>query len=108
MLLNVLHIQDKVSTYDAPQILKTPRTMAPRVRTKWRPAGVQRHTVKKADSPRTKVPHKLFKGGFFVFFLFMYDIQHCFICRPSDSTVPEDAVIEHEESCVYGTGCQTL
>jgi hypothetical protein len=26
-------------------------------------------------------------GGFFGFFLFMYDIQHCFICRPSDSTV---------------------
>ncbi len=24
----------------------------------------------------------------------MYDIQHCFICRPSDSTVPEDAGIE--------------
>ncbi len=28
------------------------------------------------------------------FFLFMYDIQHCFICRPSDSTVSEDAWIE--------------
>ncbi len=25
---------------------------------------------------------------------FMYDIQHCFICRPSDSTVSEDAGIE--------------
>jgi hypothetical protein len=25
----------------------------------------------------------------------MYDIQHCFICRPSDSTVSEDAGIEH-------------
>ncbi len=25
----------------------------------------------------------------------MYDIQLCFICRPSDSTVSEDAVIEH-------------
>jgi hypothetical protein len=23
-----------------------------------------------------------------------YDIQHCFICRPSDSTVPTDAGIE--------------
>ncbi len=23
----------------------------------------------------------------------MYDIQHCFICRPSDSTVSEDAGI---------------
>jgi hypothetical protein len=34
------------------------------------------------------------KGEFFGFFLFMYDIQHCFICRPSDSTVSEDAGIE--------------
>jgi hypothetical protein len=25
---------------------------------------------------------------------FMYDIQHCFICRSSDSTVSEDAGIE--------------
>jgi hypothetical protein len=24
----------------------------------------------------------------------MYDIQHCFTCRPSDSTVSEDAGIE--------------
>jgi hypothetical protein len=24
----------------------------------------------------------------------MYDIQHCFICRPSGSTVSEDAGIE--------------
>jgi hypothetical protein len=29
---------------------------------------------------------------FFVdFFLFMYVTHHCFICRPSDSTVSEDA-----------------
>jgi hypothetical protein len=25
----------------------------------------------------------------------MYDIQHCFICCPSDSTVSEGAGIEH-------------
>jgi hypothetical protein len=31
-----------------------------------------------------------FKGGIFG----VYDIQHCFICRPSDSTVSEDAAIE--------------
>jgi hypothetical protein len=29
------------------------------------------------------------KGGFFQYF-----IQHCFICRPSDSTMPENAGIE--------------
>ncbi len=34
-----------------------------------------------------------FKGEFFGYF-FMYDIQYCFICRPSDSTVSEDAGIE--------------
>jgi hypothetical protein len=33
-------------------------------------------------------------GGFFRFFLSMYDIQHGFICRPSDSTVSEDDGIE--------------
>ncbi len=27
-------------------------------------------------------------------YLFMFVIQHCFICRPSDSTVSEDAGIE--------------
>ncbi len=26
--------------------------------------------------------------------IFMYDIQHSFICRPSDSTVSEDAELE--------------
>jgi hypothetical protein len=30
---------------------------------------------------------QLFLGGFFS----LYCIQHCFICRPSDSTVSEDA-----------------
>ncbi len=35
------------------------------------------------------------KGDFLDFYLFlMYDIQHCFICRLSDSTVSEDAEIE--------------
>ncbi len=34
------------------------------------------------------------KGGFFWIFLSMYVIQHGFICRPSDSTVSEDAGIE--------------
>jgi hypothetical protein len=33
---------------------------------------------------------KIFFGGFFIVF-FSYYIQHCFICRPSDSTVPTDA-----------------
>jgi hypothetical protein len=33
-----------------------------------------------------------FWGGDFL--IFSYFIQHCFICRPSDSTVPTDAGIE--------------
>jgi hypothetical protein len=34
-------------------------------------------------------------GGIFLDVLFfMYDIQYCFVCRPSDSTVSEDAEIE--------------
>ncbi len=37
----------------------------------------------------------ILKGDFLgFFFLFMYDIQHCFICRPTDSTVSEDAGVE--------------
>jgi hypothetical protein len=41
-------------------------------------------------------PKNSFKGGFFLhfFIFFTYCIQHCFICRPSDSTVPTDAGIE--------------
>jgi hypothetical protein len=32
----------------------------------------------------------IFKVDFLVFSFFMYVIQHCFICHPSDSTVSED------------------
>jgi hypothetical protein len=34
----------------------------------------------------------------------MYDTQHCFVCRPSDSTVSEDAGIEPKASCDYVIG----
>jgi hypothetical protein len=36
----------------------------------------------------------LLQGDFFGFVLFIYDIKHCFIFRPSDSTVSEDDGIE--------------
>ncbi len=49
-------------------------------------------------------PHRLFRcpatrGGhriiiIIIFFLSIYCIQHCFICRPSDSIVSQDAGIE--------------
>jgi hypothetical protein len=39
-------------------------------------------------------PSSFFTGGTFCFFLLMHGIQHCFLCRPSDSTVSEDAGIE--------------
>jgi hypothetical protein len=32
-------------------------------------------------------------SGIFLVILLMYVIQHCFLCRPSDSTVSEDAGI---------------
>jgi hypothetical protein len=39
------------------------------------------------------------QGDFLGFFMyFMYSIQHCCICRPSDSTVPEDAGFEPRAS----------
>jgi hypothetical protein len=46
-----------------------------------------------ADSDNIS-PDMLFGGFFLYIFFFSYIIQHCFICRPSDSTVPTDAGIE--------------
>ncbi len=40
---------------------------------------------------RNKISKASQKGDFSFLFFFMYDIQHCFICRPS---VLEDAGIE--------------
>ncbi len=45
---------------------------------------------------------------FYRFFIFMYDIQHCFICRPSFSTVFGGCWDWTQDSCDYDTGCQTL
>ncbi len=46
------------------------------------------------------------KQGVFCNFLCMYIIQHCFICRPSDSTVSENAGIEPRTVSAFGTGGQ--
>ncbi len=46
----------------------------------------------KATVPGNFITSHFLTGGFFVFF--MYCIQHCLICRPSDFTVSEDAGIE--------------
>jgi hypothetical protein len=48
-----------------------------------------------------------FLGGDFFFFC-SYNIQHCFICRPSDSTVPTDAGIEPRTVATLFIGSQTL
>jgi hypothetical protein len=48
----------------------------------------------------------IFSGGRFIFSL--YYIQHCFICRPSDSTVPTDAGIEPRTVATGCIGSQTL
>ncbi len=50
---------------------------------------------------------KIFFGGFFVFF--SYYIQHCFICRPSESTVPTDAgMLVHWQSDAVTTRLDQL
>ncbi len=44
---------------------------------------------------RMRIQHfKWIKIRIRIFFFFMYVIQHCFICRPSESTVSEDAGIK--------------
>ncbi len=43
-----------------------------------------------------------------LFYFFTYCIQHCFICRPSDSPVPTDAGIRTQDRCNWCTGSQTL
>jgi hypothetical protein len=45
------------------------------------------------QTAQTHCPMLIIKQGD-VFGFFMYFIQHCFICLPSDSTVSEDAGIE--------------
>ncbi len=42
------------------------------------------------------------------FFGFLYFIQHCFICRKSDTTLSEDAGIEPRIVAKFVTGSQTL
>jgi hypothetical protein len=44
------------------------------------------------DANKDDIKNK--KEDFFFFSFFMYVIQHCFICRPSDSTVPVEAGID--------------
>jgi hypothetical protein len=47
------------------------------------------------DEDLKKTTYGMFLIGFFFYFtFFMYVIQHCFICRPSDSTVLEEDGIE--------------
>ncbi len=48
------------------------------------------------------------KGDFWVFFLFMFDIQHCFICRPADSTVSVDAGIEPRAVAITALAVRAL
>ena len=38
------------------------------------------------------------------YFILLYFIRHCFICRPSDSTVSEDAGIEHRAVATLDLG----
>jgi hypothetical protein len=62
------------------------------------PAGVAYETLARRAWPiplSSTLQSLSFKGGFFwIFFFFMYVIQHCFLCCPSDSIMSEDARIE--------------
>jgi hypothetical protein len=49
----------------------------------------------------------LVKRGIFLKFLIDF-IPHCFICRPSDTSLSEDAGIEFSTVANFGTGSQTL
>jgi hypothetical protein len=53
---------------------------------KWRTSWL-------SNQPTFDISSRSKKRGFFSF-LFMYVIQHSFICRPSDSTVSGEAAIE--------------
>ncbi len=52
--------------------------------------------IKTKSRRRKKFFYLFFKEGIFLIFspFSLYDVQHCFICRPSDSIVSEDAGIE--------------
>jgi hypothetical protein len=52
----------------------------------------KQNEVKKSKQNQKEPNFFFFKGEFFGFFL--YIIQHCFVCCPSDSTVLEDAGIK--------------
>jgi hypothetical protein len=45
---------------------------------------------------------KFFKGGFGGFFLFLYVIQHCVVCHPSESAVSEDAGLNLNPGLLQG------
>jgi hypothetical protein len=42
------------------------------------------------------------------FFVFLYVIQHCFICQAPDSTVSKDAKIKPQTVATFVIGSQTL
>jgi hypothetical protein len=47
-------------------------------------------------------------GGKYLGFFLMYNIQRCFICRHSDSTVSEDAGIEPRTVALASTALAVL
>jgi hypothetical protein len=71
----------------------------------------QQHAVTLAHAvhlPALDTLQQKLTGGFLGFFCSVYCIQHCFICRPSDSTVSVDAGIESKDCCDFGIGSQPL
>jgi hypothetical protein len=59
------------------------------------------------NKPQAKLEIYFKKTGIF-YFISMYYIQHCFICRPTDFTVSEDAGIEPRTVATFDIGSQKL
>ncbi len=57
-------------------------------------AGTRSGTACRSSSTDTAHPDRMQNVQRGIFWIFLYDIQHCFVCCPSDSTVSEDAGIE--------------
>ncbi len=57
---------------------------------------------------RTELQVLLYLYNIIGVLLCIYFIQHCFICRPSESIVPEDAEIEPRTVATFGMDSQKL
>jgi hypothetical protein len=105
-LFNInLRLEDSIAWSHGHSLNADPRTAvffsSVRFRTIMKPSFIYLQKTFRSTLPFLEV-----KGGYFcfIFYFFQYFIQHCFIYRPSDSNVSEDAGIEKlvcKESLLY-------